>query len=47
MRGYIDSLGQPEGWLFVFDPDMSKPWEEKISQEDLVIDGKTVHLVRC
>ena len=35
------------GWLVVFDPDMAKPWDEKISHEDRVVDGKTIHLFFC
>ena len=45
--GYMDRLGVPEGWLVVFDPDMTKNWDEKISAEDLTLNGKTVHLLHC
>ena len=45
--GYMDRLGLAEGWLVVFDPDLTKPWNEKIASEDLPLNGKTVHLVRC
>ena len=45
--GYMDRLGLAEGWLVVFDSDLTKPWDEKIASEDLSLDGKTVHLVRC
>ena len=44
---YIDSLGKSEGWLFVFDPDMTKSWEEKLSREDLDCGGKIIHLFKC
>ena len=44
---YMDRLGVAEGWLVVADSDLSKPWDEKISSEDIPIDGKTVHLIRC
>ena len=27
---YINRLGMSEGWLVVADPDLAKPWEEKI-----------------
>ena len=47
VRRYTDHLGVEEGWLVVFDPDMEKPWDEKISHEDCVVDGKTVHLFFC
>ena len=44
---YMDSLGVAEGWLVVADTDLSKPWDDKISTEDVSLDGKTIHLVRC
>jgi len=47
VRRYTDHLGVDEGWLVVFDPDMEKPWDEKISHEDRVVDGKTIHLFFC
>lgn len=45
---YLDQLGEPEGWLIVFDqrPDIS--WDEKISWSDIPAgDGKTIHVVGC
>lgn len=45
--GYMDGLGVSEGWLVVADTDLAKPWEGKISTDDLSLDGKTIHLVRC
>ena len=45
--GYMDRLGVPEGWLVVVDADLTKPWEDKISSEDLQLDGKTIHVVGC
>ena len=47
MLSATDRLGVGEGWLVVFDPDMAKPWDEKISHEDRVVDGKTIHLFFC
>ena len=47
IRGYTDRLGVEEGWLVVFDPDMTKSWDEKIGREDLPVDGKIMHLVKC
>ena len=29
------------------DPDLTKPWDGKISSEDIAEDGKTIHLIRC
>ena len=45
--GYMDRLGVDEGWLVVFDPDLSKPWDGKIYAKDLPWRGKTIHLVGC
>ena len=44
---YIDHLGVSEGWLVVFDPDLTKPWDDKISSEDIASGDKTIHLIRC
>ena len=44
---YIDRLGLSEGWLVVVDADFSKPWEGKVSSEDLEQDGKAIHVVCC
>ncbi|MBQ0032839.1 MAG: hypothetical protein KBT68_08570 [bacterium] len=44
---YMDRLGVSEGWLVVADPDLTKPWDGKISTADVSQDGKTIHLVRC
>lgn len=32
-------------WMAVFDEDMSKPWDEKIYNREIVFDGKTIHVV--
>ena len=47
MAKYIDRLGLSEGWLVVVDADFSKPWEGKVLSEDLVQDGKAIHVVCC
>ena len=47
MAKYIDRLGLSEGGLVVIDADFSKPWEGKVSSEDLVQDGKAIHVVCC
>ena len=43
--GYLDVLGLSEGWMAIFDEDMSKSWDEKIYTRDIELDGKTLHLV--
>ena len=32
---YMGHLGVTEGWLVVFDPDLAKPWDDKISSTDI------------
>ena len=44
---YMDRLGVAEGWLVVFDPDLTKPWDDKISAYDVPAAGKTIHVLRC
>ena len=43
---YVDHLGQSEGWLVVFDPKLGD-WDAKLRHEDVVRDGKTVHVFFC
>ena len=45
LAGYLDALGLPEGWMAVFDEDMSKPWEEKLYCRDIDFNGKVLHIV--
>ena len=47
MAKYIDRLGVPEGWLVVVDSDLTKSWDGKISNEDVVFEGKEIHVVSC
>ena len=47
VRRYTDHLGVGEGWLVVFDPDMAKPWNEKIAHEDRTVDGRPIHVFYC
>jgi len=44
---YLDTLGQPEGWLIVFDQRPDGPWDDKISWTTETIDAKTIHIVGC
>ena len=43
--GYLDRLGQPEGWLAVFDRYPAVSWEAKLTWQTLTRDGKTIHVV--
>ena len=45
LAGYLDHLGLTEGWMAIFDEDMSKSWGEKIYTRDMELDGKTLHLI--
>ena len=41
-----DHLGQDEGWLVVFDPQYGD-WDAKLRHEDVMRDGKTLHVFFC
>ena len=45
LAGYLDTLGLAEGWMAIFDEDKSKPWEEKLFNRDVELNGKTLHVV--
>ena len=45
LAGYLDTLGLKEGWMAVFDEDMSKSWDEKIYTRDVELEGKTLHII--
>ena len=45
LAGYLDTLGLSEGWMAVFDEDMSKPWDEKLYRRDVELNGKTIHVI--
>jgi hypothetical protein len=47
ISGYLDTLGESEGWLILFDQREEVSWEEKISWSTETVDGKTVHVVGC
>jgi type II secretory pathway predicted ATPase ExeA len=43
--GYLDTLGLTEGWLVLFDVREGRTWDDRLWSEDVVHDGKTLHLV--
>jgi hypothetical protein len=47
LAGYLDSNGEQEGWLVIFDREREKKWEEKIYWNTQQFDGKTIHVVGC
>ncbi len=44
---YLDTLGEPEGWLIVFDQRPDVPWDDKIAWTTHTVGAKTIHLVGC
>jgi hypothetical protein len=44
---YLDTNGEKEGWLVIFDRSPKKKWEEKIYWNITEFDGKTIHVVGC
>jgi hypothetical protein len=47
LMGYLDSAGDKEGWLVIFDRKRNKSWDEKITWETTQVEGFTVHIVGC
>lgn len=45
LAAYLDRLGLAEGWMPVFDPDKAKPWDEKLFNRDVELDGRIIHVV--
>ncbi len=45
LADYLGVLGLSEGWMTVFDEDGTKPWDEKLYNRDVGIDGRTLHIV--
>ena len=45
---YLDTLGEPEGWLIIFDQRPERSWDEKLSwRTESGNAGKTIHIVGC
>mgnify|MGYP001596429303 CR=1 FL=1 len=47
LSDYMDKLGEPTGWLVVFDRDKSKTWQEKIFWKTKKQNNQTIHVVGC
>jgi len=47
LGGYLDTLGEPEGWLIVFDQRPDVPWDDRISWSTESTGNKTIHIVGC
>lgn len=44
---YLETLGEAEGWLIVFDRRPEISWDEKISWTSETVNGRTIHVVGC
>jgi len=44
---YLDTLGEPQGWLIVFDQCPDVPSDDKISWTTETAAAKTIHVVGC
>ena len=44
LRGYLDTLGLPEGWFVLFDQRPGLTWEQRLWTEDRVVDGKRIRI---
>lgn len=42
---YLDIVGEREAWLILFDQRPGRSWEERLWTEEMVVDGRTIHLV--
>jgi hypothetical protein len=47
LAGYLDSAGEKEGWLVIFDRDREKSWDKKITWDTTQFEGVTIHIVGC
>jgi hypothetical protein len=47
LSGYMDTIGESEGWLVVFDRRPGISWDEKIQWGSQQIGGKTIYVVSC
>jgi hypothetical protein len=41
---YLDTVGQAEGWLLIFDQRPGRTWAERLWREERVVEGRTLHL---
>lgn len=41
---YLDTLGEREGWLIVFDQRPGLGWDERLWEKELQVEGRTLHV---
>ncbi|MDR2198759.1 MAG: hypothetical protein LBR53_04780 [Deltaproteobacteria bacterium] len=44
---YLDTSGENEAWIVVFDRDRNKTWDDKITWDTVQINKFTIHIVGC
>ncbi|MDR2197980.1 MAG: AAA-like domain-containing protein [Deltaproteobacteria bacterium] len=44
---YLDTSGENEAWLVVFDRNRNKSWDDKITWETVQVNKFTIHIVGC
>ena len=42
--GYLDTVGESEGWLLIFDQRAGRSWEERLWTEEAEVGAKRVHV---
>ncbi len=47
VTGHLDTVGEQEGWLVMFDLRSTLPWQERLFIRDEPFDGKIVHIAGC
>jgi hypothetical protein len=44
LSGYLDTAGEKEGWLVIFDKDSNKPIDEKFYIKTDICNNKTIYI---
>jgi hypothetical protein len=44
---YLDANGEQEGWLVIFDRNINRSWDKKITWNTVEFQGKSIHIVGC
>ncbi len=44
LAGYLDTMGEDEGWLIIFDQRPGRSWEERLWQGEERIQGRRILL---
>ncbi|MBS3872457.1 MAG: AAA-like domain-containing protein [Firmicutes bacterium] len=47
LGAYMDTMGEREGWLVIFDRSIDTPWENKLYWKTIATTQGTIHVVGC